>query len=1037
MAGDYTRFRYDPLKDSTGILMQQGKVLVDQDWNESAHLQDRRWRTETTDIMGRAVVPIETPNGFEIQIAGSNLTIGRGRMYVDGLMAENHGANPIEFDPTLGEVRGTLPIPYDKQPYFPNPPALPVDNNPHLVYLDVWERELTYLEDADLIDKAIGIDTAARIQTVWQVKVLQDTPAGTACSTPASAIAETAPSAGRLTTSAAGVPSSADPCIVPLTGGYRGSGNRLYRVEIHNGGALGTAQFKWSRDNASVASAVTAINAARDTLSVVMTKRDSVLRFQPNDWIEIIDDFRYFHGLSGEMAQVLTVNDVNLTIQLKTPLPAATFDATKPERHTRVIRWDQSGIVRDPIGTVIIDVDTNNGLIPVPPAGTAIVLEDGIQIKFSIDAAMPVAQFRALEHWSFAARVIDASIEILNQAPPRGILHHYASLGFVTFPSTVTDCRIFWPPNTGDSCDCTVCVSADSHNSGKLTIQSAVNQVMAKHGGKVCLGPGVYNISEAIVIAGGSSIQISGHGLPSLQATPKLTGTPILLIERSVNIAVEDIQFAAGVRRDDSLPGIQIRETFFVRIKRCGFVFGVDGALIPNGRTLEPAIALQGVVVDTEVRDNFFNNVSIALGDFRDKSGRFIRALTMEANQIVCTQAGVRLAVPANTIFSEIRFAANFVQSPLGFAAIGFGVDLTVDANTFNLVPPPPTGFNQPLNAGILTTVSQARITNNQVFGNPDVVNANGILLGAPFFIMYGTRVIGNQLSNLTGNGIAIEPAALLLETIISQNQMLNLGGSGIVMLTNGHLTAGAIDLNIYENSLAFVAQRTGPNNLMSGILVRAAINVSICENAIENLGMNPGSSSSRVGILASRISGTRIAGNRLANIGPTGAVSFSVGIAATVLTNRVDVIDNQVRRSVAPPPAADFSSWLALAVQTANDASIRGNHLEGFGGTFSVFVSARNCCLFSDNQCFFTNPLAGASAVVGLSGNAVLASSNFIQCPRSPSGAPGLALQVVSTGPHSVLGNIATGTILVNAVALPLVPQLPQPGELLNVVTV
>ena len=164
MAGDYTRFRYNPLRNSTGILMQQGTVLVDQDWNEQTLLEDRRWRTETTDIIGRAVVPIETPNGFEILIAGTNLTIGRGRMYVDGLMAENHGSGPVEFDPVLGETRGTLPTRYDNQPYFPNPPALPTDTNPHLVYLDVWEREVTYLEDIDLVTTAIAVDSATRLQ---------------------------------------------------------------------------------------------------------------------------------------------------------------------------------------------------------------------------------------------------------------------------------------------------------------------------------------------------------------------------------------------------------------------------------------------------------------------------------------------------------------------------------------------------------------------------------------------------------------------------------------------------------------------------------------------------------------------------------------------------------------------------------------------------------------------------------------------------------------------------------------------------------
>ena len=77
-------------------------------------------RSETIDIIGRGVVPLETPNGFEIQLSGGGLTIGRGRIYVDGLQAENHGAGNLEFDPVLAESRGLDPVPYEKQPYFPN-----------------------------------------------------------------------------------------------------------------------------------------------------------------------------------------------------------------------------------------------------------------------------------------------------------------------------------------------------------------------------------------------------------------------------------------------------------------------------------------------------------------------------------------------------------------------------------------------------------------------------------------------------------------------------------------------------------------------------------------------------------------------------------------------------------------------------------------------------------------------------------------------------------------------------------------------------
>ena len=120
MSSDISRQRFNPANDFNSVLMQQGRVQLDADWNEWNEILDRRWRSETIDIIGRCVVPLETPDGFEIQLSGGSLTIGRGRIYVDGLQAENHGAGDLEFDPILAESRGVDPIPYEQQPYFPN-----------------------------------------------------------------------------------------------------------------------------------------------------------------------------------------------------------------------------------------------------------------------------------------------------------------------------------------------------------------------------------------------------------------------------------------------------------------------------------------------------------------------------------------------------------------------------------------------------------------------------------------------------------------------------------------------------------------------------------------------------------------------------------------------------------------------------------------------------------------------------------------------------------------------------------------------------
>src|SRR5688572_24140484 len=223
MSSDFSRQRFKPSKNFSSVLMQQGRVQLDADWNEGKEILDRRWRSETIDIIGRGVVPRETPNGFEVKITGGMLTIGRGRIYVDGLQAENHGAGDLEFDPILAESRGTDPVRYDAQPYLPNAPTLPESGGPHLVYLDVWQREVTAVEDPALVENAVGVDSTTRLQTAWQVRVLPNI-GGATCSTPDENVPGwldvIRPPGGRLTTAAVGVATTEDPCLVPPSGGY-------------------------------------------------------------------------------------------------------------------------------------------------------------------------------------------------------------------------------------------------------------------------------------------------------------------------------------------------------------------------------------------------------------------------------------------------------------------------------------------------------------------------------------------------------------------------------------------------------------------------------------------------------------------------------------------------------------------------------------------------------------------------------------------------------------------------------------------------
>jgi hypothetical protein len=440
MSGDYSRRRFDPRKHYQGVLRQQGRVDLDADWNEYVDIQDRRWRAETIDVVGRCGVPRETPNGFMIDRRGADLTVEPGRIYVDGYLVENHGTNRT-FVATIEEDYDTTEaLPVKNQPYG-GPVKIP-DGVRSLVYLDVWRREVTPLQAPDLIEPAVNGDTTTRYQTVWQVKILNDIPPGITCITsliaiPGWMINDT--SSARLTTSMAAETTEPDPCLIPPTGGYRGLENHLYRVEVHSA-TRGSVKVKWSRDNAHVAARVLNILSTRTAIRVESLGRDNVLCFKNDDWVEITSDSREFAGLAGELRKV-TVNQTDLTLSFSAELE----DDLKVEDHLRVIRWDQKGIVRKPDRTELINLDrTSDGLIELTEASPTFMLEHGIQATLTFGTAT-FGMARPGDYWCFAARTADDKIELLKEAPPLGIHHHYCKLAFIEPNGDIHDCRPVYP----------------------------------------------------------------------------------------------------------------------------------------------------------------------------------------------------------------------------------------------------------------------------------------------------------------------------------------------------------------------------------------------------------------------------------------------------------------------------------------------------------------------------------------------------------------------------------------------------------------
>lgn len=492
MAGDYSRRTFTPTKHYSGVLMQQGRVQLDADWNEQLAIQQHRTETETIDVVGATGVPKKN-NGFGISLSstGSGLTIASGRIYVDGLLCE------------LEQAADYFSQPHHPAPdasFFNNPPTPPtLKDGTYVVYLDAWQHEINFRDDPHIHEVALGeADTTTRQQTVWQVKLLNVATAGLNAVGCQTVFPEwtglIAPVTGKLNVQTKRTTDPKDPCALPPTTGFRRLENQLYRIEIQTGGARAASTFKWSRDNASVETRIEAIDGAKLTVSDL--GRDAVLGFATGQWVEIVDDISTLTSRPNALFQILGIDPDTREITLN-----GTAIALKIHPNLKLRRWDQA-----------------SAAIPLPAAGTWVDLEDGIQVLFSNGT------YQAGDHWICAARTATGEVEwppfaVPNLAPipqlPAGTQHHFSRLALVEVKAgaaTVKDCRKLFPPLTEITADDVLFNNTNCQLSQARTVQEAIDLLCQnKQGQGTCTvtavpGPGWESVFDKI--AEGQDAQI-------------------------------------------------------------------------------------------------------------------------------------------------------------------------------------------------------------------------------------------------------------------------------------------------------------------------------------------------------------------------------------------------------------------------------------------------------------------------------------------------------------------------------------------------
>ncbi|BAY24883.1 hypothetical protein NIES2100_46810 [Calothrix sp. NIES-2100] len=439
MKGDFTRLSFQPRKHYNGVWMQQGRVQLDADWNEQVDIQNYLHQSLGKNIIGTTGAN-KTADNFKISIIDGDLKIAPGQIYVSGLLCE------LEDNDTT----------YKHQPDYP---SLEINSGKYLVYLDVWERHVTVLEDPEIREIALDTsvpDTTTRTKTVWQVKLLEIKFDAKFLEDEQKATTEDAISQIKAQRKAIVLKelekliNKADNQKKLLavnfdnttnTGNTNALDNRLYRVEIHQPSQEGSiATFKWSRDNGIVVSEIRDIE--RNNITIDNPGRDPAQSFQANQWVEITDKERELKGEPGILVRLMAgTSDKKLVFDPSsrvgdTPI---TLDNFPLKNKPKVRRWDQT---------------TNTGTIPInqtSPGSQWINLDAGIQVSFS-DTNL---SYQTGDYWLIPLRPqsqtkielpYDEEAKKFIPQPAQGIQHYYSPLAFYdSTESIIEDYREIFP----------------------------------------------------------------------------------------------------------------------------------------------------------------------------------------------------------------------------------------------------------------------------------------------------------------------------------------------------------------------------------------------------------------------------------------------------------------------------------------------------------------------------------------------------------------------------------------------------------------
>jgi hypothetical protein len=455
MHGDFSLNPLAYRPDVSRVLFQQGRVQLDSDVNEQTESQLRFLRSLAIDTFGAHG---GIGGSFELipkaAAPGLDMLIRWGVYYVDGIRCVNAPDGFDILDVGANGWKGADGLSFRNQPnYFVTEEDKWDANEPLLLYLDVFEHHISAAEDDNLREVALlGPDTASRSVVVWQVRAMPaqafiDRLKSLKTPVPEPWVRTWDPAyialnlvlrSNALMRARAILTETTDPCTISPDARYRGVENRLFRVEIHDGGSIaGKSQptFKWSPDNGAI---VYPLRQKIDgsTIHLSSLGRDDRTSIRVNDWVEVVDRHTLLMGVTNPLLQVVGVDPHQMTVTLSEKPKDNVGNDLKLDPILR--RWATAPLpLRE-------GKNERDGWFE---------LSDGVEVQFS-HAAAPDFPYRSGDYWLVPARTATGDVIWPPDSgdpifvAPHGIEHHYAPLATVDpkTPKIIDDYRRHFEP---------------------------------------------------------------------------------------------------------------------------------------------------------------------------------------------------------------------------------------------------------------------------------------------------------------------------------------------------------------------------------------------------------------------------------------------------------------------------------------------------------------------------------------------------------------------------------------------------------------